>query len=123
MTISTSLAPLAAVDTALLRAKQGLSETRTSIDPAKLKEIDAAARDFESMFIAQMLQPMFENVGNDDVFGGGEAEETWKGMMIEQYGKKLSDAGGLGLSDAIRAAMIQMQEQTQMQATTEGNKK
>ncbi|MCB1538894.1 MAG: rod-binding protein [Rhodospirillales bacterium] len=112
-----SLAPLASVDTALVRAKQGLQSTK--IDPAKMKEIDATAKEFESMFIAQMIQPMFEGLSADPAFGGGEAEDTWKGMMIEQYGHKLAEAGGFGLSDSIRAAMIQMQETQQQQGNAQ----
>ena len=32
---------------------------------------DKTAKDFESMFMSQMLQPMFEGLGVDPTFGGG----------------------------------------------------
>jgi len=94
----------ASVDAAMVRAKAGLSKE-------KLAQIDAAARDFESVFVSEMLKPMFETVEVDSEFGGGEAEETWRGLMVQEYGKKIVNAGGIGLADDIKAKMIEMQEQ------------
>ena len=37
-------------------------------------KVDAAAKDFESMFMAQMLQPMMEGLNVDGLFGGGHGE-------------------------------------------------
>jgi Rod binding domain-containing protein len=111
-----AMSRLPGVDAAMLQAKSKLSAK-------KMSEIDKSAKDFEGMFISQMLQPMFETVKTDSEFGGGEAEDTWKGLMIEQYGKDLSAAGGIGLSDSIKAKMIEMQEIAQSaQARTSGEK-
>jgi Rod binding domain-containing protein len=72
--------------------------------------VDKAAKDFEAVFIAQMLQPMFATVGVDEMFGGGSGEEMWRGMMVEQVGKDIASNGGLGLGDTIRAQMLKLQE-------------
>ncbi len=111
-----ALSGLANADIGLMKAKNALQQT--TLGQKKLEEIDAAAKDFESMFVTEMLQPMFETVGTDAFFGGGEGEDTWKGMMIEQYSKEIGKAGGLGLSDAIKASMIQMQETADKAAQT-----
>lgn len=97
-----ALARLASKDIAMLHAKEGLTQK-------KLSEIDAAAKDFEAMFISEMLGNMFESVGVDPMFGGGNAEETWRSMMVEEYGKQLASTGGIGLSADIKAKMIEMQ--------------
>lgn len=65
-------------------------------------EIDKAANDFEAMFINQMLNVMFNTVPVDENFGGGFAEETYKSLLVDEYGKKFESAGGIGLADMIK---------------------
>ncbi len=74
--------------------------------------MDAAAQEFEAMFLAQMLKPMFEGVEPNPLFGGGEGEEIFNSLMIEEYGKAIAGSGGVGLADTIKAAMLKLQETT-----------
>lgn len=83
-----------------------------SADTKNMKAIEKAAEEFEAMFVAEMLRPMFETIESDEMFGGGQAEETWRGLLIDEYGKSIAKAGGIGLADHVKAAMIQMQEYT-----------
>lgn len=69
------------------------------------------AESFEASFLAQMLKPMFEGLSTDGPFGGGEAESTWRGFMIEAMAKQTVKAGGIGLADTVVAEMIRMQAQ------------
>jgi flagellar protein FlgJ len=48
------------------------------------------------------------------VFGGGKGEEVFKGFLLEEYGKSLSKAGGIGLADNVKQEMIRMQEESQI---------
>jgi Rod binding domain-containing protein len=75
------------------------------------KNVDAAAKDFEAMFVGEMLSHMFEGVKSDSMFGGGKGEEMFKGLLISEYGKKIAEGKGLGISDQIKGMMIQMQQQ------------
>lgn len=68
------------------------------------------AQDFEASFLAQMLKPMFETLSTDGLFGGGQAEETWRGFQVEAMAKQIARAGGVGLADQVLAEMIRMQE-------------
>ena len=77
------------------------------------KQIDAAAQDFEAMFMTQMLQPMFDGLKPNKMFGGGKGEEIFKGFMLEEYGRMIAETGQLGISDMIKGEMIRMQEQAQ----------
>lgn len=73
-------------------------------------DFDAAAADFEAMFISQMLKPLFDSVEVNPMFGGGKGEEVFKGFLIEEYGKSLGKAGGIGMADHVKQELIRMQE-------------
>jgi peptidoglycan hydrolase FlgJ len=68
-----------------------------------------AAQEFEAVFLSQMLQPMFDGVNTDGTFGGGFAEEIYRGLMLENIGREMAASGGIGLSDAVLAEMVRMQ--------------
>lgn len=78
-----------------------------------MKDVGKAAEEFEAVFMSQMLGQMWQGVEADETFGGGEAENTWRGMMIEEYGKQIARSGGVGIADDVKAAMIRMQEEEQ----------
>lgn len=81
--------------------------------PAQLgsrERIHEAAQEFESVFLAQMLKPMFDTLGVDETFGGGEAEETWRGILVEKYADAMTKAGGIGLSEIVEREMLKLQE-------------
>lgn len=68
------------------------------------------AEAFEASFLAQMLKPMFEGLSTEAPFGGGEAEGTWRGFLVEAMAKQTVRAGGIGLADRVVAQMLKMQE-------------
>ncbi|GIL41485.1 rod-binding protein [Roseiterribacter gracilis] len=84
---------------------------RVGTSPANLAKTRAAAEQFESAFVTQMLSHMFDGVGNDPNFGGGKGEEVFKSFLLDEYGKSVSKAGGLGIADAVQKEMLRMQEQ------------
>jgi Rod binding domain-containing protein len=86
------------------------SVTRPSVpaDPASLWK---AARDFEAMALGEFLKPMFETMdASKNLFSGGEAEKTWRPMMVDEIAKQIAMNGGLGLAAPIHDAMLRMQE-------------
>ncbi|MBI4031183.1 MAG: rod-binding protein [Proteobacteria bacterium] len=83
--------------------------------PPNMEQIEAAAQDFEAMFLAEMIRPMFEELQPNEMFGGGKAEEIFQGLMLEEYGKIMAQSGGVGLAKYVRAEMIRMQEEAQQQ--------
>lgn len=72
----------------------------------------AAAKEFESVFIATMLNSMSSGVEAETPFSGGHAEETWRGMHNEQIAKSIAAGGGVGIADAIYRELISIQEGT-----------
>lgn len=79
----------------------------TNLDPAAAK---TAAKQFESMFLSQMMQHMMEGVNTNPVFGGGKGEEMFKSVMVDEWAKKATAAGGIGLSAAIQRQLMKTQE-------------
>ncbi|HEV7369212.1 rod-binding protein [Arenibaculum sp.] len=69
-----------------------------------------AAEDFEAQFLSQMLTHVFEQIEVDPMFGGGDAEEMYRSLLVEQYGKQLVKAGGLGIADEVQKQLLSMQE-------------
>ena len=69
------------------------------------------AEEFEAVFIAEMLKPMFQNIEPAEPFGGGQAGKMWQEMQVAEYGKAISKAGGIGIADAVFREMIKAQEQ------------
>ncbi len=69
-----------------------------------------ASREFESVFIATMLNSMSSGIKAEAPFGGGHAEETWRGMQNEEIAKSISASGGVGIADAIYRELISLQE-------------
>ncbi len=81
--------------------------------PAKGADPDAikkTAQQFEGMFISQFLGEMFSGISTDGPMGGGQGEEMFRSLMIDEYGKRFAAQGGFGLSSAIQREMLKMQE-------------
>ena len=75
-----------------------------------MAKIDAVAKDFEAQFLSQMLAHMFETVDAKEALGGNDSEEVYQSMMVDQYGKQIARAGGIGVADHIKRQLLQYQE-------------
>ena len=81
-----------------------------AISPEKDAQLEKVAKDFEAVFLTEMLKPMFEGLEVDSTFGGGKGEEVFRGMLMDEYGKIIADQGGVGLADNIKAELLKLQE-------------
>lgn len=71
--------------------------------------MDKAAKEFESMFMSQMLQPMFEGMDVNPLFGGGNGEKIMRSFLVQEYGKIASKNTHMGIADAVKSEMIRAQ--------------
>jgi len=71
-----------------------------------------AASEFEAVFLSVMLNQMFAGVKTDGPFGGGQGEEMFRSLLIEQYGQEIAAGGGIGLADDVARELISLQETT-----------
>jgi len=83
-----------------------------AIGEGEMKKIDEKAKEFEAVFMAEMLKPMFSGIKTDPVFGGGPAEDSFKGIMLQEYGKVMAEAGGIGIADHVKAELLRIQQET-----------
>jgi peptidoglycan hydrolase FlgJ len=96
-----------------LQAQNALSQGRSSVSVGNAKTVQQArkvAEEFESVFISQMLQPLFKNLGAEEPFGGGQSEAMWRSMQVDEYGKAIAKTGGIGIADHVFQEILKMQE-------------
>jgi Rod binding domain-containing protein len=101
----------------MLQAQGGLDISRTANalknaqNERNSDKAEATAKEFEAIFVSEMMKPMFEGIKTDGAFGGGKGEEIFRGFMLQEYGKMVAESGVLGIADAVKAKMIEMQAQ------------
>jgi len=84
-----------------------MPKTTNNMSPDKTAE---SAKQFEAVFLSEMMSHMFEGVKTDPEFGGGQGEDMFKSLLTNEYGKQMANAGGIGIADQLQKAMIQMQQ-------------
>ena len=94
------------------------SPTGSSAHP--LNRMRQQAEELESVFLSTLMKEMFSNIDSKGTFGGGFAEETWRGMQAEQYAAVMAEAGGIGLADTLMADLIALQEAAQKSTANKG---
>lgn len=83
----------------------------STLAPELRARIAASATQFEAMAIGQLLEPMFATVdGSKGPFGGGDAEKTWRPMMVTELAKGIAAHGGLGFARPVMEQMMRLQE-------------
>lgn len=84
-----------------------LTAPSTTTDPAVAKK---TAQAFEGVFITQFLGEMFNGISTDGPFGGGQGEEMFRSLMMDEYGKQFAAQGGFGLASAVQRELLKTQE-------------
>ncbi len=84
-----------------------------SKEDKKLKE---ACRDFEAMFISQLLKSMRKTVEKADLYGSSKEEEIWQEMIDAEIAKSASKTGSFGIAD-----MLYKQLSSQLSSNTKTN--
>lgn len=96
--------------TSLQAGKAALSQYPADSDLARRATMKAS-EEFEALFISEMLAPVFEGLNTEGLFGGGSAEKIYKSLMVQEYGKAIARAGGVGIADTVQREILRMQEQ------------
>lgn len=73
-------------------------------DVAKVKQL---AKDFEAVFLEQMLRTMRSSVQKSGLVDGGNAEEIYRSMLDGEYAKLMAGQGTSGLSQMIERQLLQ----------------
>ncbi len=73
------------------------------------EDIQKTAREFETVFIAQMLQ--FSGLAKALTTGGGESVESFTQFYLEELARDITNNGGFGIADKI-ANYMKMKEES-----------
>jgi peptidoglycan hydrolase FlgJ len=95
---------------------RGASQGLNSKDPRAMRQ---SAQEFEAMFLSQMFGHVFESLKTDGAFGGGHAEKVYRSLLVDEYGKTMARAGGIGIADSVLAQMLRNQEMRSKQVPEE----
>jgi flagellar protein FlgJ len=91
---------------------------KSSLSAPQIDRLRSQAQDLESVFLNTLVKEMFSGIKtNESNFGGGFAEDTWRGMQAEQMSADMARSGGIGLADQVLGDLIQMQEANQNNPT------
>jgi flagellar protein FlgJ len=75
------------------------------------EKLHKQAVDLEGVFLNTLMKEMFSSIDtSEESFGGGFAEETWRGMQAEQFAAALAEKGGIGLADNLMSDLLRLQE-------------
>jgi peptidoglycan hydrolase FlgJ len=77
---------------------------------AKIATARKTAEDFEGFYLSQVFDQMFSGIGSDAMFGGGNGEQMFRSLLIQQYSKLATRSGGFGIADAVQREILQAQE-------------
>ncbi len=93
----------------------GIAKTSGRADPAAGLNMQdtrarAAAEEFEAVFLAEMLGPIFDGVGNGGLFGGGPGERIYRSLMVREYAAAIARSDGVGIADAVQREILKLQE-------------
>ena len=99
------------MDLSTLLTAQGAEPGRGGLADRARREAEAekVGQKFEAMFLAQMMAPMFDGVGEDGLFGGQSAK-AYQSVLMEEYGKAMAANGGVGIADQVKSEILKMQE-------------
>jgi flagellar protein FlgJ len=100
------------IQSAMLLAQQ--SPLKVPQPTASADKAGKVAKEFEGVFISQFLGSMFSGIKSDSEFGGGEGEEMFRSMMIDEYGKQMESRGGFGLAAAVQRQLLKNQGELPM---------
>ena len=72
--------------------------------------IDKAAKEFEQVYLSQMLSHIVKPSDMPKPYGAGHAEKMFHSLLVDAYAKEISDAGGIGIAEQISRELLTMQE-------------
>lgn len=93
-----------ALNKALLSVQNGTKTNKENND-----KITEKSKELEGVFISVMIEPMFPNGKESDLYGGGNGQGIFRSLMIQEYGKIMANAGGVGLTKGIEKQLLQQQ--------------
>jgi flagellar protein FlgJ len=77
------------------------------------EQVARAATAFETQFVSQMYQHMFEGIETDGLFGGGSGEKMFRSLLVDEYAKMTANrpgGSGFGIAASVQKMLLKQQE-------------
>lgn len=85
--------------------------TKTPARSTTKAEAMKAATEFETVYIADALKLMVQDINPDPAGGGSDnASQSWREMLMEEYAKSITARGGIGLAAPMARELLNIQE-------------
>lgn len=91
-----------------LNAQQALVQDSRTLDALRVQAgkdpkqaLQAAAKQFETVFMSMVLKSMRDTVPKEGLMSGGSQEQMFQGMLDQQFAQGIADGKGVGLADLI----------------------
>jgi flagellar protein FlgJ len=91
----------------MLAQNKPLATPQATMDTAKA---DKASKAFEAMFIGQFLGSMYDGIPTDGIMGGGQGEQMFRSLLVDQYAQSIEKQGGFGLAASVKAELLKHQQ-------------
>ena len=88
--------PLTGVGVTPAKTLSGSAAKR--IVPKRSEKLEQACKDFESLFVSQLMKQMRKTVPQDGLLDGGSAEKIYTEMLDTEMAKSISNHRGMGLA-------------------------
>lgn len=102
-----------------IAAVSGAAGAVADAAPARIPKVIAQAtpedalkvgRQFEQMFLSQMMRPMFDAIETDGPFGGGHGEQMMRSFQTDAFAQSIVSRGGIGLAQNVAREILRLQE-------------
>ncbi len=100
--------PLATSSSLISSAKAQADLAKTASAPKD--PLMEKAKEFEAVFLNEMLQNMFTGLEDGGTYGSAEGSDAWKSMLINEYANNLSQSGGIGIAASVHSQLLELQE-------------
>lgn len=100
------------MDTATLASSGNTAgaAARAALSPATEAKLRKTARDFEAMFLEQMLERVVATEGEGPLGENGAGGAIYRSMLVKEYAGTLADRGTLGVAPMIYSELLRLQE-------------
>ncbi len=76
----------------------------------KTSKLHKQAKELEAVLLSKMIEPMFPDGEDSDIYGGGHGSDIFRSMMIDEYGRTMVEAGGIGIAGSIEKDFLRKQQ-------------
>jgi peptidoglycan hydrolase FlgJ len=99
---------MAAIGAIGAAAHAAAAQPLTAAQKQALAKLHDAATQFEGVFLQMVMSSMRDTVPKESIFGKDSAsEETWQGMLDNEYSQSMAKSGGLGLAAQLESQLRQ----------------